>query len=374
MSRQRNGNGSITARTRADGTVAYQLRLQLNGDVHRSTHSSEKGAQAERDRLRRAGSLAAVVRQRKMMFPELMDMWMAAHPKKAGSTKESYTSALELHIRPRLNIPIDQVTGYALTQFIEELPPHLPKYAKNGRALARRIVTMSKACLKWASRPDVRLIEENLLRDVPVELPAAGAPRRPVPPRGFIALMEATAGKQSRDIWMLLAATGGRKGEITPLLWSDMWFHTNEVDVNKISTPESRGAVIEERVKMNQKRQLPMDPAVSAHFAAIMKKRGAALSDPVFPAPRKGGPIGHGTIDKWWHRDMKAAGLKGLQIHSLRHMFTTFMIDSGADLNVVSAILGHSSPMVTLSVYRHVTESQKKDAIKHMGGLMGKVV
>ncbi len=233
---------------------------------------------------------------------------------------------------------------------------------------------MVKAALRWAVRPDVRLIEENLLHNVPIELPAANPPRRPLTSNDFVDLMDAAAGLQSRDIWILLGATGARKGEITPLLWSDLWFRTGELSVNKISTPESRGAVVENRVKMNQERVIPLDPDVAEHFAALKELRRADDSDPVFPAPRKGGPIGHGTIEKWWKRDCAKAGLTGLQIHSLRHMFTTMMIDAKEDVNVVSSILGHSSPLVTLTVYRHVTSQQKKAAIRSVGGLLRKAV
>lgn len=374
MSRQRNGNGSIKARPRADGTMSYRLRLQQGGEVHRSTHDTEKEAMRERDRLRRAGSLDAVVRQRKMLLPELMDLWIEAHPDNAGSTDASYESAMRLHIRPRLNYPVEQVTGQAMKDFVADLPNHLPSYAQGGRAIARRVVTMTKAALKWASRPDVRLIDENLLMNVPIQLPPANPARKAVSSNGFVALMDATKGLQSRDIWLMLGATGARKGEITPLLWDDVDLVDHEVRIHKISTPESRGALVEDRVKMNQKRVIPLDPDVAAHFIELKEARKAKGTDPIFPAPRKGGPIGHGTIDKWWHRDCKKAGIVDVQIHSLRHMFTTMMIDAKEDVNVVSGILGHSSPMVTLSVYRHVTAAQKKAAIKSVGGLLRKSV
>lgn len=375
MGRARHGDGWIGSRQLADGTTVWDMRITVDGELYAQYGlESEKDAVRERDKAKGAKSLAALARQRKLRLPELVRMWMDAHQDKAGSTLTSYESALKLHIEPRLNIRVEQLTLADMNSFMRDLPKHLPKYARGGRSLGKRVADMVKATLRWASSPSVRLINENPLRDSTIRLPKKNPPRRAVQRSDFPKLMSATEKQQSQHLWLMLGATGARKGEVTALLWSDVDFVRNVVSITKISTPESKGAVVEERVKMNQEREVPLEESVAAYFLSIKQLRQAKQSDPVFPAPRKGGSIGHGTINKWWYRDCKKAGLPtgegGYTIHSLRHMFTTMMIDAKEDVNVVSQILGHSSAIVTLGIYKHVTEEQKSSAIKTMGGLL----
>lgn len=371
MGRRRHGDGWIGSRELSDGTTVWDMRITVDGELYtRYGLDTQEDAIRERDTAKGARSLRALARQRKLRLPELVRMWMDAHPDKAGSTVASYESTLRNHIEPRLNIQVGRLTVSDMNLFMKELPKHLPKFARGGRSTGKCVSDMVKASLRWAASPSVRIIEENPLRDSTITLPKKNPPRRPVRREDFAKLMAATEGLQSQGLWLILGATGARKGEITALLWSDLDFVHNTVSISKISTPESKGAVVEDRVKMNQARTIPLEDSIAAYFLAMKQERGAKPTDPVFPAPRKGGTIGHGTINKWWYRDRAVAGFTGVTIHSLRHMFTTMMIDAKEDVNVVSQILGHSSAIVTLGIYKHVTEAQKTDAIRSMGGLL----
>lgn len=371
MGRARHGDGWIGPRQLADGTTVWDLRITVDGEAYnRYGLESQEAAIAERDKARASRSIKALARQRKLRLPELVRMWMDAHPDKAGSTLASYEATFQNHIEPRLNVQVEKLTVTIMNDFMRELPKHLPKYARGGYSSGKRVSDMVKATLRWAASPSVRLIEENPLRDSTIKLPKKNLPRQAVRREDFPKLMAAAEGLQSQHLWLMLGATGARKGEITALLWSDIDFVRNMVSISKISTPESKGSVVEDRVKMNQEREIPLEESIAEYFLNIKQSRQAKLTDPVFPAPRKGGTIGHGTINKWWYRDCKKAGLSNVTIHSLRHMFTTMMIDAKEDVNVVSKILGHSSAIVTLGIYKHVTEAQKSEAIRSMGGLL----
>jgi integrase len=70
----------------------------------------------------------------------------------------------------------------------------------------------------------------------------------------------------------------------------------------------------------------------------------------------------------------KAAGLRAGRLHHTRHSHATLLLTGDAKagiqatpLHVVSARLGHSSPMVTLSVYAHVLPTSDENAADAVG-------
>lgn len=67
------------------------------------------------------------------------------------------------------------------------------------------------------------------------------------------------------------------------------------------------------------------------------------------------------TITKVWVRLRKKAGLPHLRIHDLRHLYASFLVNSGRTLYEVQQILGHSSPIVTQR-YAHLSSKSLQAA------------
>ena len=67
------------------------------------------------------------------------------------------------------------------------------------------------------------------------------------------------------------------------------------------------------------------------------------------------------TIMKVWSRLRLKAGLPFLRIHDLRHMYASFLVNSGRTLYEVQACLGHSDPKVTMR-YSHLSSKSMQDA------------
>ena len=67
------------------------------------------------------------------------------------------------------------------------------------------------------------------------------------------------------------------------------------------------------------------------------------------------------TLTKAWR---KAADLCGVaaRLHDVRHFHIASLLRNGVPLNVVQARAGHSSPMVPLSIYGHVTGGEDEAA------------
>ena len=62
-----------------------------------------------------------------------------------------------------------------------------------------------------------------------------------------------------------------------------------------------------------------------------------------------------------------AAGCPDAPSQTLRHTTATLLLSDGHDLAAVSELLGHSSKVITLSIYSHVTASSRQDIADALG-------
>jgi integrase len=64
----------------------------------------------------------------------------------------------------------------------------------------------------------------------------------------------------------------------------------------------------------------------------------------------------------WFGRLLKRAGVPLIHFHGLRHTAATLLLARGVSVKVVSEMLGHSSVVVTLTLYGHVLPHMQRDA------------
>ena len=60
----------------------------------------------------------------------------------------------------------------------------------------------------------------------------------------------------------------------------------------------------------------------------------------------------------------KAAGIRKVGVHALRHTYATRLFEKGVDIKIISELLGHSSTEITYRIYVHVIESLKASAVE----------
>ncbi len=80
-------------------------------------------------------------------------------------------------------------------------------------------------------------------------------------------------------------------------------------------------------------------------------------------------PIPPTTVNDWWRRTRKAAGVDGITIHSMRHYFASGLIADGCDVVTVQRALGHKSPSVTLDTYSHLWPTAEDKTRQAAAGL-----
>jgi integrase len=66
----------------------------------------------------------------------------------------------------------------------------------------------------------------------------------------------------------------------------------------------------------------------------------------------------------------RAAGVRGVSLHTLRHFSASMLIASGRDVRTIAGRLGHSDATTTLRVYAHMVEGRDQDAADYLGSLL----
>jgi integrase/recombinase XerD len=120
------------------------------------------------------------------------------------------------------------------------------------------------------------------------------------------------------------------------------------------------GGFLQVRGKGGKERLVPIgDVARDALVRYLETARPPSRSPAVFLSIR-GTAM---TRQNFWERLVdyaRAAGLRGkVSPHVLRHSFATHLLNHGADLRVVQALLGHAS-LTTTEIYTHVSKERLK--------------
>jgi tyrosine recombinase XerC len=164
---------------------------------------------------------------------------------------------------------------------------------------------------------------------------------------------EGTAlGQRDRAILEMLYATGVRVSELVAMDVGDLQFREQQIRVV--------GKGDRERVVLMGERAVA---AVRRYIAAGREEllRGAQSPDEqALFLNRSGGRLSVRGVQKRVRKHVLDAAASGrITPHALRHTFATHLLDGGADLRSIQALLGHKS-LGTVGVYTHLTTERMK--------------
>ena len=86
------------------------------------------------------------------------------------------------------------------------------------------------------------------------------------------------------------------------------------------------------------------------------------MDDGYLLADELGHPAHPDSFSRRFDNLVTKSQLPRLTIHGLRHTAATLMLADGVPTKVVTELLGHSSPTVTLGIYAHVLPGMAEDA------------
>jgi len=186
-------------------------------------------------------------------------------------------------------------------------------------------------------------------------------------------------------VFITLAYTGMRVGELLALKWKDIDFDEDTINIYKtLYNPKNN--IKEYKLvppkTLTSKRKISVDKAVldelKKHKAKqnVVKMENRSIyydKDFIFTKEKEylGYPEIIKTIERRMRRLLKLANLNtDLTPHSLRHTHTSLLAEAGVSLPEIMERLGHKDDKTTRLVYMHTTKAMKKEASQKFSELM----
>lgn len=284
---------------------------------------------------------------------------------KATNTHQRYRDVLERFVLPTLGrVRLVDLTPIAFRNLISELETD---YA--GRRTLDSVYEVAKACLMVAVKLDL------ILRNPVSKVPRPKYRRKDIQPfdlEDVWLIFARSRPHRLHSLFVLAFALGLRQGELFAIEWRDIDFSAGTIRIERQAiAPRGKLEVKEPKTKA-AKRTLEMSGDVRLALEdrrKIAVKEGLAACPLVFPGAR-GAYLHSNTFSKrHWKPILKACGLKDRGLHHARHTFATHALLSREPLHVVSRILGHASPTITLNTYSHLIGLSQAETLGRVSSL-----
>jgi integrase len=307
---------------------------------------------------------------------EFLDRWLEhIKPSRSPTTIKGYRHKIE-RIKAQLGgVRLDRLTAQHLDRTYrvwldEGLHP------SSVHHLHRVLSAALRQAVKWdllASAPTARATPPPR-RHTPAEIPSPEVVQR------LINRAE-TRGQPVLAVVVAVAATTGlRRGELAGLRWTDVDLDAGRLYVRQSMKNDIDGGWVVGPTKTHQIRRIALDEftlsVLRAHRANVERwscDAGVDVADDGYaftldPSGRE--PIKPDGLSHSFAALCRAAGVRGVSLHTLRHFSASMLIASGRDVRTIAGRLGHSDATTTLRVYAHMVEGRDQDAADYLGSLL----
>ncbi|MCQ4044640.1 tyrosine-type recombinase/integrase [Streptantibioticus rubrisoli] len=374
MARRKNPNGSGSIWLRKDGR--YEARVyvpQPDGTRKRKTvyGATWDECDTKRQELVRRDRQGIPTPTRSAKLSEWLPYWLEefVRPERKKTTYAKYETHVRRYLVPLLGAKRLESLGVPdVRRMITSVSAQAsPATAKESHRVLRS--ALSAACRE-------ELINRNVVQLVP-------APR--VQPRELkpwtldetLTFLEAARADPLYTAFVLAVALGMRRGEILGLRWTDIDLERRTLTVrNQLQRVQKE--LYEDNTKNRRTRSIPLPLMCIAplRWQRLRQHEQRTLADSrwqeggyVFTT-RTGRPVEPRNISRSFERITDASGLPRIRLHDTRHGCATLLFAAGVPPRVVMEILGHSQIAVTMNIYTHVSDSNRREAMGHMDRLL----
>lgn len=301
-----------------------------------------------------------------------------------ASTFDSYQRILDLHVLPKLGaVPLTELTPRMITLMYVDL---LENGRRNGRSPGLSPKTVGNVHIVLH-----KLLADAVDDDLLVVNPADRA-KRPRPgqmsgpelrfwePAELAQFLGHVRGTRLEALWHLAALTGMRRGELLGLWWADIDFDRARLAVrrNLVSVAYK---LVETTPKNHQARVVDLDAntieVLEGHRRRQQLERACVVRDGerdrVFTR-EDGTPLHPDFVSQSFERAIRAAGMRRIRLHDLRHTHATLALRAGVPTKIVSERLGHATPEFTMRMYQHALPGMQAEAAAKIADLVAAAI
>ncbi|MCG7410602.1 site-specific integrase [Paenibacillus sp. ACRRX] len=167
-------------------------------------------------------------------------------------------------------------------------------------------------------------------------------------------------------LFHLLIYTGGRKGEVLALKWSDINVKNQTIRFNKTLYFEDDNFYLITPKTAASKRLISIDDA-TVQMLKKWRTENSTISDNVVELKDKfifsrfdGLPYRLAYPNDKLDSIIENHDLYSITVHGLRHTHASILFAAGATMKEVQVRLGHSDIKMTMNIYTHVTKAVKE--------------
>ena len=271
----------------------------------------------------------------------------------APRTIEQYQDLISRLIVPALGeIPVEDLTALDLQSHLL-----LPLCAAGHVRTAQLCLVVLKSALRRAVH--VGVLARNPSADI---IPPSQPEADPSwwTPEELRAFVRASSGSPWAIAWQLALCCGLRRGELAGLRWSDVDLAGGALHIcNQRQRVKGRGVIDRQPKSKAGRRYIPLPDGLVRLLKMQQRAQRARMAlGAVFPVYvvtyTDNRPIDPHRLNLELSAAIKAAGVRQITVHGLRHTMATLATSCGVNLRVLQSLLGHSTPILTAKVYAHV--------------------
>jgi integrase len=314
------------------------------------------------------------VPDKKLTIKELLTDWLASKKSEglAPTTLAQYRNVVDSWLTPNIGALELRHLSPARAQELADSLRISGSALKRGGLSSRSVqlaVTALKAATAWAF--ETGLVGRDPLagyrRPRAQSRGASGGSWTADEARQFLANV---ADDRLAPAWALLLTRGLRRGELAGLMWDAIDLDSATMRIVSTRVLVDGKPVISTPKTEAGRRNIPLDPILVSMLRSWKARQGEERLS-VGEGYDKGGYVFTDEIGRPVHPEYfstafdtqtKAAGLRQVRLHDLRHTAASLMIAAGENVKVVSELLGHSSPTITQTIYQHVMPGMSEAA------------
>lgn len=374
--RHRRGNGEGTICQRADGRWCAAVFMPTTGGGEKRMYVYGRTRDDVRDKLialqdKRRRNVPVASRSWKL--GTYLDYWLeeVVRPARRWNTYKKYEQTIRLYLKPGLGRkPLTRLRVADVQKFLNE-------QLAAGHSIAKvhvMRVTLG-AALTRAMREELIFSNPAALATLP---PIPDARNRPWSSEETRRFLDRARSDPLYPAFVLLLAYGLRRGEVLGLHWNDIdlaedvlhvdW-QLQRIDGKLTRTPVKTDAGHRPLPLLSMARNALLDLAL---WQSDARRRAGATwpdSDYVFTT-RTGEPIEPSDLARTFKRIARAAGLRPIRLHDLRHGVAQFLKKLGTAPNDAKEILGHARITTTLAIYTTGDEDDQRTALDKLSDLL----